>query len=138
MEPETPKPKKKLKVVLIGAMSLFFIVFCYFDFFGDLLNLYTLVAKFGFLLLAYFTLLIYQNIIEPKKVRQQIFLAIALALFVGLNAHGDIKRYNNNVCLEKFGKEFNQRRQSLGIPVIPADWRIDFQGSRSTDWKKKD
>jgi hypothetical protein len=138
MEPEAPKPKKKLKVVLISVMTLFFIVFCYLDFFADLLNLYALVAKFSFLLLAYLVLMIYQNIFEPKKVWEQIFLTIALVLFVGFNAHEDLKKYNDSVCREKFGKEFNQLRQSLGIPMIPADWKIKRAASGSAEWQKKD
>jgi hypothetical protein len=119
-------------------MALFFIVSCYFDFFGDLLNLHTLIAKFGFLLLAYFTLLIYQNIINPKKIGEQILLTVAVVLLIGINARGDLKRYNNNVCVAKFGKEFNQRRRSLGIPSIPSDWKIKRIGSGSAEWQKKD
>lgn len=65
----------------------------------------------------------------------RIFYAI---FFIGFWGYRDISKYQRNICQAKFGREFNTRRRSLGIPEIPADWYITSSGNKWVDWAAKD
>ncbi|MCR8556380.1 hypothetical protein KXD93_01935 [Mucilaginibacter sp. BJC16-A38] len=73
---------------------------------------------------------------EENIWRNIMFLCLLYAYF-GYTAYQEITKFNRNVSLDKFGKAFNYRRQSLGIPIIPADWTIENRGSFSVNWKGK-
>lgn len=49
----------------------------------------------------------------------------------------EYSNYKNEVRIEKYGLVYNKTRERLDIPVIPADWHIDYQGSRLADWRGK-
>jgi hypothetical protein len=49
----------------------------------------------------------------------------------------EYSHYKNEVRIEKYSLVYNKTRERLGIPVIPVDWHIEYQGSLSADWRGK-
>jgi hypothetical protein len=66
------------------------------------------------------------------------FLAFFYTLVMSYWGYKDIVKYNDYLCTDKFGPEFNARRQSLGVPQIPADWHEDYTLNHSSRWEQKD
>ena len=128
---------KRTKVLYTFA-CLFVITWVYLDLIIELQSVYWLIAKYVWVAL----------IIGGRKyldcmsgIKANIINTIAslltLLLVFGFNCYQDIKRYKLRTCQDKFGKEFNERRQRIGIPKIPADWHIESR-SFSVEWKGKD
>jgi hypothetical protein len=64
-----------------------------------------------------------------------IFFGSAMLLNVGLLVRRDYVKYKNNICREKFGLEFNEQRQRIGIPIIPKTWHSKgVYGDDMVDW----
>ncbi|MGZ3890939.1 MAG: hypothetical protein ACXVI9_10600 [Mucilaginibacter sp.] len=61
-----------------------------------------------------------------------------MIIFVGFWGYRDLAKYKSNICDDRFGREFNARRRSLGVPEIPADWHVDYKGRGYVTWKAKD
>jgi hypothetical protein len=66
------------------------------------------------------------------------FPVIFILLWCGYYSFREIAKYNSYLCFDKFGPEFNARRHSLGVPLIPADWQEGYAFNHSVDWKQKD
>lgn len=138
MEPKAPKPLRKLNIFANCFIALFLIAWVYLDFIVKLESIYWKIAEL-FAILSIFMLTIILKRVRDKHSWSSIILSIITAIFcIGFWSWHEIMQYKNKRCLDKFGTEFNLRRQKLGIPLLPADWHIDFQDSRSTDWRKKD
>ena len=129
-----------MKTFKIFITCLFFLLWILFVFKYDekLISIPWLIGGISTLFL-FFVVWTIIEIIEKKKTRSNIFFSsCAQLLFLGFLSYHEISQYNRNVCQDKFGPQFNARRRSLGIPEIPADWRVEFRGSRSFTWQAKD
>lgn len=93
-------------------------------------------------LIVFFTLLtsgIFLNIIDKRNSKAEIiFYTIWMTFMTCYFGYKQIEKYNRNVCLAKFGPEFNNRRQGLGIPVIPPNWHVEISGNLYARWQAKD
>jgi hypothetical protein len=60
-------------------------------------------------------------------------------VFWGLWAcYHEYSNYKRDLRLEKYGVVYNKTRQSLGIPIIPANWHTELPGNTSIEWKGKE
>ena len=129
-----------MKIFKIFITCLFFLLWALFFYKYDEISIsvYWLVGSLStfFLFVVVWAII---DIIEKKKTRSNIFFSLcAQLLFLGFLSSPQISRYNRNVCQDKFGREFNARRQSKGIPQIPLNWKIQSRGSKWVDWRAKD
>lgn len=138
MEPKTPKPLRKLNIFLNCFIVLFLLAYVYLDIIVKLESFFWTITK----LIAFLIVLIIATILRRIRDKDDwgfVILSIIMGILcISLLSWQEMRKYKTGLCLDKFGTEFNQRRQKLGIPVLPADWHIDFRGDRSTDWTKKD
>jgi hypothetical protein len=129
---------KKNYVLFDCFAGLFFAVWMYLDIYLELQSIYWLVIKWVcFPLIISGWLLI--DILRKKVSKGYIILRICYGIFfVGFYGYHDISKYKRNVCQDKFGREFNERRRRLGVPEIPVEWHVKFRGNYSVDWTGKD
>jgi len=138
MEPKTPKPLKKLNIFSICFIILFLVVFTYVEFTAKLESIYWTMAKYAAILLIFIITTILRRVRNKEHWVSLIIMWGCWLAMLAMWGWRDISKYKNKLCLDKFGTEFNQRRQKLGIPILPAGWRINSVGSRSIDWINKD
>jgi hypothetical protein len=66
-------------------------------------------------------------------------VASVMLLNVWLPAHREIKKYKNNNCQDKVGREFNERRRRMEVPVIPPGWQNKARyGDGDARWHGKE
>ncbi|CAN5444870.1 hypothetical protein BH09BAC6_BH09BAC6_07900 [soil metagenome] len=128
------------------ALNLFYICFIcsyaaadiYTHSYNDLHSIYWLVGKLvGTTVLIICSALIIINNKDNSKLSSAVVIG-CWVIFLGYYFYRDVAKYNQSVCQDKFGWEFNERRRKLGVPEIPADWNIESRGNRSMDWKGKE
>ncbi len=65
--------------------------------------------------------------------------ALVMLFNIGMLARRDFVKYKNNICQDKFGPEFNVRRQRMGIPTIPPGWQNNARyGEDDAFWSGKE
>ena len=129
---------KKYYILLFCVAVLFAATGIYLDVYVKLQSIYWLAAKwivlFGIILAA-----ILVRIHRKQSLFSfQILWVVIWAIMTGDMFYRDTKEYKLNVCQDKFGPEFNARRRSLGIPVIPEGWKVDSRNNHSAEWQSKD
>jgi len=50
----------------------------------------------------------------------------------------DVAKYKDNVCMDKFGKAFNEIRKNRGIPIIPAGWHERYSNHGRANWESEE
>jgi hypothetical protein len=129
---------KKFNVLHTCFTCLFLIVWVYLDVFIELQSIYWLCGKLiGFFLIMAGVVFIRVNKKEESK-SSVIFTVCFSILWLTFLGYTDITKYRRNICQDKYGREFNKRRQTLGIPEIPADWHAEGRYDNSIDWKGKE
>jgi len=139
MDQQAAKPFRKFRIVFFCFFVMFILVLGYFEFYVNLQTGYWEICKIVGLLVLLSVALLFKKVRSNESWATIIKVNIWLLLFVVIWGWQFYDNYTKDVCMDKFGKEFNQRRRSLGMPVIPSDWQIDyFRRKNSTNWKKKD
>jgi hypothetical protein len=67
-----------------------------------------------------------------------IFSCCMWTLLLGYFGYDDTVKYNSEAHQERFGREYNARRHSLGIPELPVGWYVESRDKYSVRWKAKD
>ena len=109
----------------------------YLEWFKEIHSIYILICILTACLLALFGVVIL-DILEKVKSRGKIITTFCLMLLcMGYLSYQEISDYKRNLCQDKFGREFNARRQSLGIPQIPENWHIKYSFAGSVTWQAR-
>jgi hypothetical protein len=134
--PTKPESMKKINVFFICFLCTFSIAWLYLDII-ELQSVYWLAGKLmGFLLI--FIGLVFKWINNNEGTKLSSAFSICFwAILVGFLYYRDITEYKRNACQDKFGREFNDRRRSIGIPEIPADWHVFLRSDWSFHWQGK-
>ncbi len=128
--------KKIVKWIFAGFSVLYLIAWIYFDFFLKLQSIYWLATKAIFIC-TFFPCLIFirQKSNNENKVTFSIVILLNALLLIS-HLITDVGKYKTKICQDKFGMEFNKRRLSLGVPIIPEDWKINEQNEYHVEWKQ--
>jgi len=127
---------KKLRIFLGCFGALIAIAWIYLDII-ELQSVYWLAVE----LISFFVIVVgFLFIALNKKENNTLFDIFKICfslLFLGYLVHLDVVKYKRNACQDKFGREFNERRRSLGIPEIPANWQVNYRSDRVVSWMGK-
>jgi hypothetical protein len=129
---------KKFNIFFTCFAVLFAVTGTYLEIFIKSQSVYWLAGKLvGFFIITFGPLII--AII--RKEHSKVYVGFCICggmLLLGFNGYNAVTKYKTAVCQDKFGREFNKRRRSLGIPEIPRSWIADSRGDWSTTWHGKD
>ena len=129
---------KKFSIFFACFAFLWWIAIIYIDIKFDPHTAYWLAFQlFGRLLLV--ASIFFNTIRRRENGKWAIFFSVCFwTLFMAYFGNKDVVKYKNDVCLDKFGREFNEVRKSRGIPIIPAGWHESHRSNGSTDWEGKE
>jgi hypothetical protein len=126
---------RKWNILYLCFFCLYLITAYYLEDHSKLQPIYLLVIKLG-CIIALFICLAFD--VKSKKDNTKLYVIATISacfLLFGYYGYRQVSTYKRNTCQDKFGREFNQRRQKLGTPEIPANWHIRSRGSRWVDWE---
>ena len=125
---------RKWNVLYICFVCVYLIIAFYFESHFKLLPIYWLIIKL-ICIAALFICLVFDLYTNKNNTKFYVVTSISgwLLLF-GFYCYRENSIYQRNVCQDKFGREFNQRRLKLGIPEIPANWSIRHRGDGLVSW----
>lgn len=129
---------KKFNIFFICFIILYAAVIIYVGIRYEPHSAYWLVFELLFFVIALFGH--FHKAIKTKENGKwvSIWPVIFWLLWCGYYSYREIAKYNTNHCFDKFGPEFNARRHSLGVPLIPAEWHEGYAYKHSVDWEQKD
>src|ERR1700727_525139 len=109
--------KRNLFYIIYFALAIPLFIICFRLDDNKLRNLNWLVGRWVCLALIVVAPIIYRMAKKEFSIVGGAFFACVMLLNPGLLIHRDIVKYKNNICQAKFGREFNDRRQHIGIPT---------------------
>jgi len=128
---------KKINLFHTCFSILFLCLWAYLDIYLKLQSVYWLIGKcicfFLICAVAFFIRLRQKN----ESIWSSVFALLMWFSLLGWYEYQEITKYNRNVCQDKFGREFNKTRRSLGVPEIPADWIMEDRDRFSVVWQRK-
>jgi len=129
---------KKFRIFCVCFFFLDLGICFYLEWFKEIHSIYILICILAACLLALFGVVIL-DILEKVKSKGGIITTFCLMLIsMGPLSYREISDYKKNLCQDKFGREFNARRKSLGIPQIPENWHIKYNFYHSITWQARD
>jgi hypothetical protein len=64
----------------------------------------------------------------------KIFYLIVFGICAVVLIYSGVRKVRNVACANNFGRELNQKRRSLHIPIIPASWQVKQKDDNFTLW----
>ena len=128
---------KKWSIIIVCFSCLFIGAIWYIELKYKLESLDWLLTKLAGMAIIFFAL-VFVVISQKESKWSKILRICTLLLSMGPLTYKDISRYNNIVQLDKFGRVFNPTRRRLGVPEIPANWKIESRRDRSVSWVSTD